>query len=194
MDIDNEFSDKNIRDLLLVELAKKGDEKAFAELMQRYKKPLYQIILEIVVNKDDAEDLTIETFSKVFNSLNNINRELTFRTWLFRTATNASIDFKKKSKEKNIKGDNEEHIGFDRINEILKNNGLEIIQECLRKLPLKYQILIKLRYLQAFSYAEICVEIGAPLGTVKAQLHRARELLNDLLNDNNNDSDILVSC
>jgi RNA polymerase sigma-70 factor (ECF subfamily) len=62
MDIDNEFADNNIRDLQLVELAKKGDEKAFAELMKRYRKPLYQLILKIVENQEDAEDLTIEVF------------------------------------------------------------------------------------------------------------------------------------
>jgi RNA polymerase sigma factor (sigma-70 family) len=113
---------------------------------------------------------------------------------LFRTATNASIEFKRNAENKNITGDNEALIGFSSIEGILKNSNPDIIEDCLKQLPAKYQVLIRLRYLESLSYEEISEEIDAPLGTVKAQLHRARELLNDLLNNRDDDSDMLVPC
>src|SRR6187402_1090870 len=94
-----EFSDKAKKDFLLVERAKvSGDEKAYAELMSRYKKPVYHMILKMIRNVDDAEDLTIEAFAKAFRNLAKFNPEFTFSTWLFRIATNNCIDFIRKKK------------------------------------------------------------------------------------------------
>src|SRR6516164_6194507 len=99
MEINKEFSEKAKKDFVLIELAKeKGDEKAYAELMQRYKKPVYHMILKMVRNVDDAEDLTIEAFAKAFKNLKKFNPEFTFSTWLFRIATNNCIDFIRKKK------------------------------------------------------------------------------------------------
>src|ERR1700761_918334 len=96
---EKEFSEKAKKDFKLIELAKEtGDEKAYAELMQRYKKPVYHMILKMVRNVDDAEDLTIEAFAKAFKNLKKFNPEFTFSTWLFRIATNNCIDFIRKKK------------------------------------------------------------------------------------------------
>src|ERR1700759_3715958 len=99
MELNREFSEKAKKDFLLIERAKaSGDEKAFAELMQRYKKPVYHMILKMVRNVDDAEDLTIEAFAKAFRNLKKFNPDFTFSTWLFRIATNNCIDFMRKKK------------------------------------------------------------------------------------------------
>lgn len=195
MDVNKEFSEKAKKDFILIELAKeKGDEKAYAELMQRYKKPVYHMILKMVRNVDDAEDLTIEAFAKAFKNLSKFNPEFTFSTWLFRIATNNCIDFIRKKKlntmsiSNTYKDDNGDSVDIDikdvNLNpqeETIKSEKIEIIQAIVTKLPPKYQQLVKLRYFDELSYEEIAVEIDAPLGTVKAQLHRARELLYDLV-------------
>jgi RNA polymerase sigma factor (sigma-70 family) len=194
MEIDKEFSEKAKRDFLLVERAKQADEKAFAELMQRYKKPVYHMILKMVRNVDDAEDLTIEAFAKAFKNLKKFNPDFTFSTWLFRIATNNCIDFIRKKKletmsiNNTFKDDNGDNVdleikdvNLDPQEEAIKGEKIDIIQAIVTKLPPKYQVLVKLRYFQELSYEEIAIEIDAPLGTVKAQLHRARELLYDLV-------------
>jgi RNA polymerase sigma factor (sigma-70 family) len=195
MDVNKEFSEKAKKDFILIELAKeKGDEKAYAELMQRYKKPVYHMILKMVRNVDDAEDLTIEAFAKAFKNLSKFNPEFTFSTWLFRIATNNCIDFIRKKKldtmsiSNTYKDDNGDSVDIDikdiNLNpqeETIKSEKVEIIQTIVTKLPAKYQVLVKLRYFEELSYEEIAAELGAPLGTVKAQLHRARELLYDLI-------------
>lgn len=195
MEVVKEFSEKAKKDFQLIELAKeKGDEKAYAELMQRYKKPVYHMILKMVRNVDDADDLTIEAFSKAFRNLKKFNPEFTFSTWLFRIATNNCIDFIRKKKldtfsiNSSYKDDNGDAMDIDikdfNLNpqeEAIKSEKINIIQAIVTKLPPKYQILVRLRYFQELSYEEIAKEIDAPLGTVKAQLHRARELLYDLV-------------
>ena len=195
MEVIKEFSEKAKKDFQLIELAKeKGDEKAYAELMQRYKKPVYHMILKMVRNVDDAEDLTIEAFAKAFRNLKKFNPEFTFSTWLFRIATNNCIDFIRKKKldtfsiNTSYKDDNGDSMDIDikdfNLNpqeETIKSEKINIIQAIVTKLPPKYQVLVKLRYFQELSYEEIATEIDAPLGTVKAQLHRARELLYDLV-------------
>ena len=194
MELSKEFSEKAKKDFILIEKAKDGDEKAYAELMSRYKKPVYHMILKMVRNVDDAEDLTIEAFAKAFRNLRKFNPEFTFSTWLFRIATNNCIDFIRKKKLETtsisgaLKDDNGDNVDMDirDINldpqeEAIKAEKIDLIQNIVTKLPPKYQLLVKLRYFQELSYEEIAVEIDAPLGTVKAQLHRARELLYDLV-------------
>lgn len=191
---EKEFSDKAKYDFKLVERAKQGDEKAFAELMRRYRKPVYHLILKMVRHQDDAEDLTIEAFAKAFRNLPKFNPEYTFSTWLFRIATNNCIDFIRKKKlntmsiDGSFKDDNGDEVGMDikdnNLNpqeEAIKEEKIEIIKTIVTRLPNKYQILVRMRYFQELSYEEIAKELDAPLGTVKAQLHRARELLYDMV-------------
>jgi RNA polymerase sigma-70 factor (ECF subfamily) len=197
MELDKQFSDKALQDFKLIDLAKEeGDQKAYAELMKRYKKPLYHTILKMVRNVDDAEDLTIEAFAKAFKSLHKFKKDYTFSTWLFRIATNNCIDFIRKKKlettsiSSSFRDDNGDDVGMDikdvNLNpqeEAIKSQKVEIMQLIITKLPPKYQTLVNLRYFRELSYEEIAEELQAPLGTVKAQLHRARELLYDLVKD-----------
>ena len=195
MEVDKNFSDKALEDFKLIDQATiEHDEQAFAELMKRYKKPVYHMILKMVRNVDDAEDLTIEAFAKAFKNLSRFKKDYTFSTWLFRIATNNAIDFIRKKKletmslDSSYKDDSGEAVKIDvednelnPMEETIKSQKIELIRIFVDKLPPKYQRLVKLRYFDELSYEEIAKELEAPLGTVKAQLHRARELMYDLV-------------
>jgi len=195
MEVDKNFSDKALEDFRLIDQATiENDEQAFAELMKRYKKPVYHMILKMVRNVDDAEDLTIEAFAKAFRNLSRFKKDYTFSTWLFRIATNNAIDFIRKKKletmslDTSYKDDSGEAVKIDvednelnPMEETIKSQKIELIRIFVDKLPPKYQRLVKLRYFDELSYEEIARELEAPLGTVKAQLHRARELMYDLV-------------
>lgn len=195
MELNKQFSQKALEDFKLIDLATQSDnEQAYADLMKRYKKPVYHMILKMVRNVDDAEDLTIEAFAKAFKNLHKFKKDFTFSTWLFRIATNNSIDFIRKKKletfslNTSFKDDNGDSVNIDVLDknldpqeEAIKTQKVELVRMFVTKLPPKYQRLVKLRYFNELSYEEIAQEIEAPLGTVKAQLHRARELMYDLV-------------
>ena len=193
-EVEERFSSKALEDFKLIDMAVDGDEKAYAKLLQRYRRPVYHVILKMVRNVDDAEDLTIESFAKAFKSLARFKKDFTFSTWLFRIATNNTIDFIRKKKLNTFSIENTytdsngdsvsidvEDKNLDPQEEAIKAQKEEIIQVFVNMLPSKYQKLVRLRYFNELSYEEIAVELEAPLGTVKAQLHRARELMYDLV-------------
>ncbi len=195
---DREFSQKAKEDFRLVERAVQDkDQKAYAELMRRYKKAVFHTILKMIRNVDDAEDLTIEAFAKAFRNLHKFNPEYTFSTWLFRIATNNCIDFIRKKKidttsihSAYVDSDGTQvsiDLRDNNLNpqeEAIKGQKIMIMQYIVNKLPPRYQTLIRLRYFDELAYEEIAQELELPLGTVKAQLHRARELLYDMVKDN----------
>jgi len=193
-DLNSRFSQKALEDFKLIDMAVDGDEQAYAKLLARYKRPVYHMILKMVRNVDDAEDLTIESFAKAFRSLPRFKKDFTFSTWLFRIATNNTIDFIRKKKLNTTSISNSytdddgqavsievEDINPNPQDEAIKAQKEELIQIFVNMLPAKYQKLVRLRYFSELSYEEIAVELEAPLGTVKAQLHRARELMYDLI-------------
>ena len=139
-ELKRDFSDKAVEDFRLIDEAVGGEDKAYAKLLQRYKRPVYHMILKMVRNVDDAEDLTIESFAKAFRSLHRFKKDFTFSTWLFRIATNNCIDFIRKNRIKTmsidsaIKIDNGDEITSDfkdkNLNpqeEAIKNQKIEII-------------------------------------------------------------------
>ncbi|HYC86532.1 MAG TPA: sigma-70 family RNA polymerase sigma factor [Chryseosolibacter sp.] len=193
-EVKKDFSDKAMEDFRLIDLAVEGDDAAYAKLLQRYKRPVYHMVLKMVRNIDDAEDLTIESFAKAFKSLHRFKKDFTFSTWLFRIATNNTIDFIRKKKLNTLSIENTftdddgqsvsidvEDENLDPQEETIKAQKAEIIQLFVDKLPSKYQKLVRLRYFHELSYEEIAEELDAPLGTVKAQLHRARELMFEMV-------------
>lgn len=197
MELNRQFSEKALKDFGLIDRATlENDEAAFAELMERYKKPVYHMVLKMVRNVDDAEDLTIEAFAKAFKNLGRFKKDYTFSTWLFRIATNNAIDFIRKKKldtyslNTSFTDDAGESVNIDVEDhnltpdeEAINKQKIELVQMFVTKLPAKYQRLVRLRYFDELSYEEIAKELEAPLGTVKAQLHRARELMYELVKD-----------
>jgi RNA polymerase sigma-70 factor (ECF subfamily) len=193
MEINPNFSDNAKNDFSLVEKAKEGNQKAYAELMQRYKDSIFFMVLKMVNNKDDAMDITVTTFAKAFENLEKYRPDYAFSTWLFRIATNGSIDFirKKKIATTSIDGmgyDGAEDKVFEIKSDVLnpeehsiKKQQTEQLKEVIDKLPARYKTLIVLRYFDELSYEEIAEQLDLPLGTVKAQLFRGRDLLSNVL-------------
>ena len=189
MELNSQLSDKAQYDYLLVELALTGDEKAFARLMSRYKDAIYFMLLKMVNNKNDAEDLTLEAFGKAFKNLHQYSPNFAFSTWLFKIATNNCIDFLRKRRgvyvsiENNIEnGDTEQPIKLRSTEpnpeeKLIRIQKAILMRRIVHRLKPRYRILIELRYFREFSYEEIAHELKLPLGTVKAQLFRAREML-----------------
>jgi len=196
-ELNQQFSDKALRDFKLIDLATEGkDQTAYAELMDRYKNSVYHTILKMVRNVDDAEDLTIEAFAKAFGNLGRFKKDYTFGTWLFRIATNNAIDFMRKKKlntfslNSSFTGDSGETVSIDIQDKNLtpdqkaiEYQKIKLVRIFVDKLPAKYQRLIKLRYFEELSYEEIAKKLEVPLGTVKAQLHRSKELMYELVKD-----------
>ena len=182
------LSEKARQDYELVKQALQGDEKAFARLLNRYKDAIYFMLLKMVNNRSDAEDLTLEAFGKAFKSIHQYSPTYAFSTWLFKIASNNCIDFLRKKKGVNISIENkEDNENVDSIKikskepnpeeRLIRQQKAILLRNVVRKLKPRYQILVELRYFKEFSYEEIAKELDLPLGTVKAQLFRAREML-----------------
>ncbi len=194
MEVNPNFSANALNDFNLVGKAKEGDQKAYAELMQRYKDSIYFMALKMVNNKDDAMDLTVETFGKAFENIEKYKPDFAFSTWLFRIATNNCIDFIRKKRVSLVSinsmvdddGDDRPlQIKADTLNPeetSIKKQQQEQLKIIVDKLPMRYRTLIVLRYFEEQSYEEIAQQLDLPLGTVKAQLFRARDLLSNILN------------
>ena len=194
MEVNPNFSANAKNDFSLITRAKEGDQKAYAELMQRYKDSIYFMALKMVNNKDDAMDLMVETFAKAFENIDKYKPDFAFSTWLFRISTNNCIDFIRKKKLKVISMDSMvDDEGDDRPLQIksetlnpeetsIKKQQNEQLKDIVDNLPARYRVLITLRYFEELSYEEISKQLDLPLGTVKAQLFRARDLLANVMN------------
>ncbi|MFO8086204.1 MAG: sigma-70 family RNA polymerase sigma factor [Bacteroidales bacterium] len=201
MEINLHLTDKAKRDMELIDKARKQkDQSAYAELMANYRDALYFMMLKMTNNPTDAEDLTIEAFGKAFKNLGQYSPDYAFSTWLFRIASNNCIDFlrkKKKQSASSLNDSNDEdgtdyaqNISSNRLgpdDELIKSQKIEVMRVVVEKLKPHYRKLVELRYFQEYSYEEICQELDLPLGTVKAQLFRAREFLYHIL-DHSRDS------
>ena len=192
MEINTNLSEKAQKDFLLVQLATRGDQKAYAELMGRYRDAIYYMLLKMVNNASDAEDLTIEAFGKAFKNIQQYTPNYAFSTWLFKIATNNCIDFIRKKKATTVsldQNDDDEDKAptdimapvLDPEEEMIKGQKQKMMREIVSKLKPRYRKLIELRYFKEYSYEEIAEELELPIGTVKAQLFRARELLFNIL-------------
>lgn len=194
MEIGENLSEKGKKDLAIVERAKKGDQSAYAELMDRYREAVYFMLLKMVKNTDDAEDLTIEAFGKAFNRLKQYSPSFAFSTWLFKIASNNCIDFIRKkrvhltSMDHAYSNNDGQSVKIDVASNtndpeevVIKQQKVKMMREVVSKLKPRYRDLIEKRYFQELSYEEIAEEMDIPLGTVKAQLFRAREFMANMM-------------
>ena len=188
-------TDKALRDYQLVCRAREdGDQRAYADLMRMYKEPIYLLLLKMTNNPTEADDLTMEAFGKAFASLHLYTPTHAFSTWLFSIATNNCVDFIRKKRLQTIylddirtsaegevyeypipsEGDNPEE-------NIIHEQRVQILREVVRQLKPRYRKLVEMRYFEEMSYEEIAEKMKMPLGTVKVQLFRARDLLYNIL-------------
>jgi len=197
MEVASHLTDKALRDYKLVQMAvNEGNQKAYADLMNNYKDSIYFMLLKMTNNTDDADDLTIEAFGKAFKKLHQYTPDYAFSTWLFKIASNNCIDFIRKKKKLTLSIDRtfENQEGSEMAQNIpagvldpeenfIKKQKVKLMREIVERLKPRYKSLIEMRYFQELSYEEIAEELKLPLGTVKAQLFRAREFLYNILKD-----------
>jgi RNA polymerase sigma factor (sigma-70 family) len=193
MEVNPNLSEKAQYDFQLVQLALNGDQKAYAELLGKYRDAIFYMLLKMVNNPSDAEDLTIEAFGKAFKSLDQYTPTYAFSTWLFKIASNNCIDFIRK-KRGNLISLDQNHEDQESVSnsiqsstpdpeeDLIRKQKANLMQTVVTKLKPRYRRLIELRYFKEYSYEEIAQELDLPIGTVKAQLFRARELLFNILN------------
>lgn len=190
-----QLTDKAARDYRLVCLAREnGDEKAFADLLKIYREPLYLMLLKMTNDPVEADDLTIEAFGKAFRSLHLYSPTHAFSTWLFTIASNNCIDHIRKKRLQTVSISNvypqddenqtEMQIESNAPNpeeEFITSQRVKIMREAVQLLKPRYKKLVEMRYFEELSYEEISLKLALPIGTVKAQLFRARDLLYNLL-------------
>lgn len=195
MEVTTNLTEKAQRDYQLVQRAlQAGDQQAYAGLLNNYRDTLYFMMLKMTGNATDAEDLTIEAFGKAFRNLSQYTPDYAFSTWLFKIAANNCIDFLRKNKrlqfadETFIDEENGESSlsaipsgGPDPEEKVIEKQKIKLMHEVVGKLKPHYRLLIELRYFKEWSYEEIATELDLPVGTVKAQLFRARDFLYQIL-------------
>ncbi len=186
-------NEKRKEDSRLIKAALQGDEKAYETLLNKYRNLVFTIMLKMVRNPQEAEDLTQEAFIKAFNSLASFNDEFAFSTWLMKIATNNCIDFLRKRKLKTYSINEPIQYKDEQIEveipdagptpekQLLQSERRQLIEEAIEELPERYRYVILLRHKEEKSYEEISEILNLPLGTVKAQIFRAREFLNKKL-------------
>ena len=185
--------DSRKEDAHLIHDALHGDQSAFKQLLKKYHDSIYNLIYRIVHDKTQVEDITQETFVKAFASLKSFNEEYAFSTWLYKIATNSSIDHIRKKKLDTFSIDKpialeESDFTFELPDttyqpdrSIIQRQRTKLLEEAINQLPEKYKRVIILRHSEERDYAEIAKILKLPLGTVKAHIFRARELLNKYL-------------
>lgn len=197
MEANRKLTKKTQRDYKLIQEAlSNNDQQAYAELMEYYRDSLYLMMLKMVNNPYDAEDLTIEAFGKAFRNLSQYKNTSAFSTWLFRIAANNCIDFLRKKRlnlvmlDQTYENEDGEVSSFelsdDNLNpeeKLCDKEDKEGIRNVISKLKPHYRELVELRYFEELSYEEIATKLEMPLGTIKAKLFRARNMLQVIMKD-----------
>jgi RNA polymerase sigma factor (sigma-70 family) len=181
--------DSRAEDSRLIVDALKGDDRAYKKLMAKYHDAIHNFIARMVHDREQVEDLTQEAFIKAFSSLRNFNEEFAFSTWLYKIATNNCIDYIRKKKLQMFSIDKpiesrDSDFTFELPSEageadegLMADQRAELLRAAINRLPEKYRRVIHLRHVEEKSYEEIAKALKLPIGTVKAHIFRAREIL-----------------
>ena len=165
-------------DRRLVELTLGGDDTAFEYLFNRYREAIHRLFVQRLAGASDADDLLQETFIKVYINLHRYSAEYTFGQWVYTIARNTFIDFVRRRQD-DLPID--ERFAAPASNNptpeerVIRLQQRTQIEHYLERLAPRYRELIVLRFFEEFSYEEIAARLALPLGTVKTQIHRARE-------------------
>lgn len=177
----------------LIVRARKGNEAAYRALLEKYERPVFNICLRMMRNREEAQDLAQDAFTKVFSMLDRYNPTYAFSNWLFKITSNLCIDSIRKRRVDTLPMDEPVHSDggdFERQYEspsddpsqvFDKTEKMRVLSRAIDNLPEHYRIMIVLRHQEDLSYEEIAQSLDVPLGTVKARIHRAREMLKQRL-------------
>jgi RNA polymerase sigma-70 factor (ECF subfamily) len=172
----------------LLNSAKKGDIDAFEKILLLYEKAIFNHIYRIVSNKKDAEDLTQETFIRLYEKRSLINPDKNFKSWLYKIATNIALDFlRKKTRQKElflIDSDQEPFETIDEEDSYYRIERTYDLERALSKLKLIHKTVLLLFYRDDFDYEAIAKTLDVPINTVKTHLYRAKKELKEILEKN----------
>ena len=169
--------------------AKKKDQSAFNFLLDKFWNDVYAFQLKRTENEIDAEDISIQTFSKAFDKINTYNEDYKFKTWLITISKNIHIDLVRKQKKsiRNTSKENHHHY-YDIVDDsptpedkIITEQNLANLLRDIKKLKPHYQEVINLRFFQELSYKEISEKLDEPMNNVKVKLLRAKKLLAEII-------------
>ena len=174
-----------------IQNAKSGQQLAFSNLLDTFWNDVYSFQLLRTKNELEAEDITIETFSKAFDKINSYKEEFVFKTWIITISKNLHIDLLRKQKRslenntfsyQNTTGESEVLDSTPSAEDqlIQQQNLADLLTE-IKKLKPAYQKVINLRYFNEMSYAEMALELGEPVNNIKVKALRARKLLSELI-------------
>jgi RNA polymerase sigma-70 factor, ECF subfamily len=185
-------------DILLVAASKNGDQEAFAQLVQRYQRLVFNLVYRMLQQYEEATEITQETFLAAWQGLPSFRGDARFPTWLYRIAYNCSLkQLELRKRDRALQVALEENKTLENANDEQRENAeLDarerqiLIQEHLSHLPAKYRIVLILRHLQDMTYEEMAEILTMPIGTIKTHLFRARNLLKERLQSLHRDSDM----
>ena len=185
-------------DLLLVAASKNGDQEAFAQLVQRYQRLVFNLVYRMLQQYDETTEITQETFLAAWQGLPSFRGDARFPTWLYRIAYNCSLkQLELRKRDRALQVALEAKNSLENVNDEQRENAeLDardrqiLIQEHLSHLPAKYRIVLILRHLQDMTYEEMSEILTVPIGTIKTHLFRARNLLKERLQSLNRESDM----
>jgi RNA polymerase sigma-70 factor (ECF subfamily) len=182
-------------DAILVLRCQEDDSQAFDEIVRQYKDGIYNYILRMISNRDDAEDLAVEVFVRAFAAIKSFRRDSNLRTWLYRIATNLCIDKYRRygiERKKLVPlereyGDGEirpmdlPDTSFDPEKLLGQKELSDQIHRAIAKLPEKLRAPILMYDMEDMSYGQIAEVLGCPIGTVKSRIFKARTQLRRML-------------
>jgi len=188
----------NIDDTALVKLCKQGDNDAMERLILKHQNRIYNVILKICANADDAAELTQDAFVKVIENINSFQGKSKFYTWLFRIAVNLTLNYCKRSVKLGLRSldvpVNDDSDVKGALKEFLHDEGspdpalvaenkelCQIVLKGLMKLEDGQRAVVVLRDIEGMNYSDIADVLEIELGTVKSRLSRARETLREIL-------------
>lgn len=172
-----------------IEQVLKGDQSAYADIVNLYQHKLYQVCYRMLNNKQESEDIAQEAFIRAYINLHTFDQKRKFSTWIYRIATNLCIDrIRKKKPDYYLDAEVAGTDGLDMYSKIASTEQLpeqqleqmelqERIQYEISRLPEKYRSVIVLKYIEELSLQDISEILDMPLGTVKTRIHRGREAL-----------------
>lgn len=179
---------KNIDIADLVDKAKKDNQKAFNTLLNTYWSDVYRFQFSKTGNEDEAEDITIKTFSKAFDKIHLYNSNYNFKTWLISISKNIFIDHIRKEKNETIsinKKESEAYKIFDETpsaeDQLIIDQNLTQLLHYLKQLKPHHQEIINLRYFREMSYKEMAEKLNEPMSNIKVKLLRAKKLLAEII-------------
>jgi RNA polymerase sigma-70 factor (ECF subfamily) len=168
----------------LIARAQAGEHHAFAVLVRQYQDRVFRFILRMVGARDEAMDLTQETFMKAHQALPGWRPEAQFRTWLFRIAHNAALDVLRRRERiefvslSDLSAGEEDHALPDPARQpderLADRQSIELLERALQELPAEHREILLLREVEDMSYTEIAATLGIAEGTVKSRIARAR--------------------